>query len=552
MRVLLSLLCSLSILPFIYAVSIELTSKNSPSLLRSGTWLVEHFSPSCRHCIDFAPTWDKITNDLEYLQEESDFHFGSIDCLIQGDLCFDHDVRHYPTIQLWKDGERVEEYEESREYDLLVNYIHSKATVTEKRKPMNETVEYKVEEYKGINPEGRSVELNGDSMKEIASGDEPWFIKFYAPWCGHCQRLAPTWVQMASHLQNQLNVGEINCDNLPDVCSKYGVRGYPTLRIYGNGKPIEYDGKRDLKSLSSFAKSHSGPLIPTINMEGLDTLLNVHNVVVVYLHEEKEAIPDTIDKVARNFISSIPFYSSQDEQIVKKYNHGSSTLPILLLLKDNTAYIYPSHEFDSESSESDALIEWIESERFPLVSKLGPTNDRAILEGDHTVILHIVNNEDSDSISAFRNVAIGWLKLNEHKMKTVFAEMDAVRWGDYVSEKFNMNYHGRSKVIIYDAPTYKYYDTMNDNPLSIDHPESIYWTLEHLSELDGQSILTSSENIGRVVIDVFGFIGQHLILFCVLLGLLGFYAYRYITYHNPKILNQSLLPSFRPVDTHKD
>jgi protein disulfide-isomerase-like protein len=72
------------------------------------------------------------------------------------------------------------------------------------------------------------------------------FIKFYAPWCGHCKRLAPIWSMLAQDFKGskQVGVASVDCTQHGDLCNTQGVRGYPTLKVFHKGKAVDtYQGK---------------------------------------------------------------------------------------------------------------------------------------------------------------------------------------------------------------------------------------------------------------------------------------------------------------------
>ena len=111
-----------------------------------------------------------------------------------------------------------------------------------------------------LNPTGEVLALSGETFSKTLSKG-PAFVKFFAPWCGHCKKLAPTWKQLARHMQNKLTVAEVNCDDHSAVCKSQGIQGYPTLVWFGQGEDgpgrSEYNGGRKLDQLKAFAEKAS-------------------------------------------------------------------------------------------------------------------------------------------------------------------------------------------------------------------------------------------------------------------------------------------------------
>ena len=68
-------------------------------------------------------------------------------------------------------------------------------------------------------------------VDQLNEGD--WLVSFYAPWCGHCKKLAPTWTTLSVEQEGKVKLAKIDCtsDTFSEFCDQNDVSGYPTIKL---------------------------------------------------------------------------------------------------------------------------------------------------------------------------------------------------------------------------------------------------------------------------------------------------------------------------------
>ena len=148
-------------------------------------------------------------------------------------------------------------------------------------------------------------------IKQITNSKLPVFVMFFAPWCGHCKALKPTWEELSDKVAAKAMVAKVDCDNKANqgICSEQGVEGFPTLKAFTPGDSTDgnkYEGGRDIASLEDYVNTQMGP--------GCDT-----NTLENCSDDEKELIAELKDLPSDEITAQVTFYKDAVTAEDKKF-----------------------------------------------------------------------------------------------------------------------------------------------------------------------------------------------------------------------------------------
>ena len=220
------------------------------------------------------------------------------------------------------------------------------------------------------------TEANFDSFIEK---HDKVFVEFYAPWCGHCKNLAPKYSALARRTKAEekgIPVAKIDATENADLAQKYGITGYPSLKLFSKGEPIDYKGAREEEPMFKWLKSRSEPRAKLIeNVSELDQLER-HKIAVLYiLPEDDVASLEKFEAVAASF-ENVPFHYTHSDEARDKYDADEKYVFVLYRnFDDGKKFLMNKEPFNTASMKG-----FFNSLRYPMVMDFDQETAERIFE----------------------------------------------------------------------------------------------------------------------------------------------------------------------------
>jgi len=284
--------------------------------------------------------------------------------------------------------------------------------------------------------------LTSDNFDEAVSSNKYLLVEFYAPWCGHCKALAPEYAKAAGKLkseESEIRLAKVDATVQNELGERFKIRGYPTLKFFVDGTPLEYTGGRTSDEIIQWCKKKSGPPSVTVNsVDELKTLQSENEVLVLGLFKDVNSEQATVFNNVAKLVDSVAFAITSEQAVFDELEVKASESLVLFKKFDEGRENFEG-TFDAES-----VKRFIHANQLPLVTEFNQETAQKIFGGDIKVhnLLFVSKNGDNfeNTLNEFKSAA------KDFRGRVIFVLIDS----DVDENERVMEFFGLKKE---DAPT---------------------------------------------------------------------------------------------------
>lgn len=220
--------------------------------------------------------------------------------------------------------------------------------------------------------------LTKDNFKAAISDNEYVLVEFYAPWCGHCKALAPEYAKAAQQLaekESKIKLAKIDATEQSELAEEYQVRGYPTIKFFRSGVPIDYSGGRQAADIITWVTKKTGPPTRELNtVEEAEQFLKDNEIALIGFFKNQESDGAKAFISAASALDSFAFGTTNNDDVITKYEAKDGSV-VLFKPFDEKRSVFEG-EFNLEN-----LKKFAEVESLPLLVEFNHDSASKIFGG---------------------------------------------------------------------------------------------------------------------------------------------------------------------------
>ncbi|KAJ0020534.1 hypothetical protein Pint_32176 [Pistacia integerrima] len=281
------------------------------------------------------------------------------------------------------------------------------------------------------------VVLKERNFSDIIENNKFVMVEFYAPWCGHCQSLAPEYAAAATELKGgneSVVLAKVDATEETELAQEYDVQGFPTVYFFIEGVHRPYTGARNKDAIVTWIRKKIGPGIHNVTtLDEAERILTSNDKVVLGYLNSLVDLESEVFAAASRLQDDVNFYQTVDPAVAELFHLDPKVKrPALVMVKKEAEKI---SYFDGQFDKS-AIADFVFANKLPLVTIFTKESASAIFESTikKQLLLFTTSNDSAKVLPVFEEVA----KIFKGKLIFVYVEMDNEDYGKPVAEYFGV------------------------------------------------------------------------------------------------------------------